>query len=131
MKKSVHFPWRPIAIFKPDCDHRRISRLTKSLITPLYRDVSDYSRPTVKYYGHRQQLKTKAMENRIVSNVLQKNSDFLSRHLVLSPTVLEKLQENGLISEYVKRQLAVSGKIITYNQPKSDSVKYIIFFKLL
>ncbi|XP_071086013.1 uncharacterized protein [Haliotis cracherodii] len=46
------------------------------------------------------------MENRIVSNVLQKNSDFLSRHLVLSPTVLEKLQENGLISEYVKRQLA-------------------------
>ncbi|XP_067670192.1 uncharacterized protein [Haliotis asinina] len=46
------------------------------------------------------------MENRIVSNVLQKNTDFLSRHLVLSPTVLEKLWENGLISEYFKRQLA-------------------------
>ncbi|KAL8567202.1 hypothetical protein ACOMHN_046612 [Nucella lapillus] len=45
------------------------------------------------------------MEQRIVSEILKKNEPFLSRHLVLSRTVLDKLHQHGLLADYMRRKI--------------------------
>ena len=48
------------------------------------------------------------MEARIVNEILGKNEHLLKRHLVLSKTVLEKLSQNGLLTEVIRKKILVS-----------------------
>ncbi|XP_041358999.1 uncharacterized protein LOC121375550 isoform X2 [Gigantopelta aegis] len=45
------------------------------------------------------------MEQRIVKNILKKNAEFLTRHLVLSPSVLDKMHTAGIISDVARKQI--------------------------
>ncbi|XP_076454076.1 uncharacterized protein LOC143289106 [Babylonia areolata] len=45
------------------------------------------------------------MESKVVSEILKKNEPLLSRHLVLSRTVLDKLYEHGLLVDYMRRKI--------------------------
>jgi hypothetical protein len=48
------------------------------------------------------------VENRIVQEVIYQNEAFLRRHLVLSSTVVDKLQDKGVITDVTKRTMMVS-----------------------
>nr|KAG5694662.1 hypothetical protein BaRGS_003940 [Batillaria attramentaria] len=45
------------------------------------------------------------MEPRIVNEILKRNEQFLRRHLVLSKTVLDKLHNQGLITDIIRRKI--------------------------
>ncbi|KAL3848029.1 hypothetical protein ACJMK2_018912 [Sinanodonta woodiana] len=59
------------------------------------------------------------MENAVVRAVLLKNEELLRRHLVLSRTVIKKLRDNGIITEYTGQKLLI--------QRGEDQIQTLLF----
>ena len=47
-------------------------------------------------------------EDKILKTIFDKNEGFLRRHLVLSPSVVGKLQTTGVINEVARARMRVS-----------------------
>ena len=72
----------PSSPYRSDCDRKRVL------------NSDERTGPTI--------------EQIIVKNILRNNAGFFTRHLVLSPTVLIKMKNAGIISDVARKQIIVS-----------------------